>query len=208
MRRISAAAAAGWAVALFFAVCTLVLVKLPKLGLASSTRIESAPVIVAVRKISRLATVEIQVSDVVRYEEVESFLIFDFPKSAVLRLRGRVLGGFDFDAGGIQITPDPSRRLVRVRMPAPQILAIDPQFEWFDEKSGIFNPITPEDRNRWMRWARGTLARSAREAGIEPKSREQAQRLVGGAAEALGWKAEVTFADRPVAVAPSPSLSR
>lgn len=206
--RLSILAAAGWILAAVFAGIALVAIGSARLAVSRSSRVESAPVVLAVRKVARLATVEIAVSDVVRYEEVKSFLIFDFPKSAVLRLRGRVLGGFDLEAGRFEVAAQPDRRVVRIAMPAPRILAVDPRFEWFDEKSGIFNPITPEDRNRWMLWARAALVRSAREAGIEAKSEEQARRLLEGAVEALGWKAQVSFASpsprpSPIPVAPA-----
>ena len=199
-------AVAGWVLAAVFAGLALVAITTARLAVSRTSRVESAPVILAVRKVARLATVEIAVSDVVRYEEVKSFLIFDFPKSAVLRLRGRVLGGFDLDAGHFQVLAQPDLRLVRIAMPAPGILAVDPRFEWFDEKSGIFNPITPEDRNRWMLWARAALVRSAREAGIQAKSEEQARRLLEGAVEALGWKAQVSFAPPAAVSAPGSAL--
>src|SRR5690349_12704257 len=56
---------------------------------------DSAPVVEAVKKVARLATVEMQVADVVKYEEVRKIVVFDVPKNATLRLRGTVLGGFD-----------------------------------------------------------------------------------------------------------------
>ncbi|HET7451283.1 MAG TPA: DUF4230 domain-containing protein, partial [Thermoanaerobaculia bacterium] len=56
---------------------------------------DSAPVVTAMNKVARLATVEIQVSDVVKYESFRNFLFLSFPKSAILRVRGSVLGGFD-----------------------------------------------------------------------------------------------------------------
>jgi hypothetical protein len=83
---------------------------------------------------------------------------------------------------------------VRIHLPRPAILSVDPRLQWFDEKSGMFNPITPEDRNRWMQWARTNLARTARDSGMDQKAEEQAQKLLTAAAQALGWRAEVTFA--------------
>lgn len=68
---------------------------------------------------------------------------------------------------------------------------MDPRFEWFDESSGLFNPITPQDRNRWLLWARGQLGRAARQAGIETKANEHARQLLAAAADAFGWTAEV-----------------
>jgi len=86
--------------------------------------VNAAPVVMAIRKIAQFSTVEVQVSDVVRYEEAKHFLVFDFPKSATLRLRGRVLGGFDLESPQFQVKPDTARKVVRVRLPRPRILAV------------------------------------------------------------------------------------
>ena len=193
-----------WGLAILFAgICVYLL----KSAVATPpARAEGAPVVMAIRKIARLATVEVQVSDVVRYEEFKSFLFMSFPKSATLRVRGSVVGGFDLDRDGVKITARPADHTVRIQLPRPTILSIDPRLQWFDEKSGIFNPITPADRNRWMLWARTSLARTARDAGMEQRAREQAQKLLAGAAQALGWKAEVTFAG-PQPLSPQPAAS-
>src|SRR5271169_5286550 len=145
--------------------------------------VSSAPVVQAVRRIARLATIEMEIADVVRYEEVKTVLVFDIPKNATLRLRGKVMGGFDL-ARGLDV--------VAVRLPAPQILAVDDRLEWFDERSGWLNPITPDDRTRWTQWARGALARAAKDAGILEKSAAHARDLFMEAAAAFGWTAEVT----------------
>ena len=77
--------------------------------------VSSAPVVQAVRRIARLATIEMEVADVVRYEEVKTVLVFDIPKNATLRLRGKVIGGFDL-AHGFDVEADSTRRLVGVRL--------------------------------------------------------------------------------------------
>jgi len=160
----------------------------------AASRLSSAPVVAMIRRVAQLATVEIQVSDVVRYEEIKTYFVFDFPKSATLRLRGRVLGGFDLSDPDFDIRADSAQRVVRVRLPRPRLLAIDPRFEWFDEKGGWINPITPADRNRWMLWARGQLGRAARDAGLERTAAEHARELLAAAASGMGWGADVTFA--------------
>ena len=165
--------------------------------------VSAAPVVVAMRRVAELATVEIEISDVVRYQEVKSWLVFDFPKSATLRLRGRVLGGFDLQSRDFHAVPEAARRLVRVRLPRPRILAVDPRFEWFDERSGWINPITIEDRNRWLVWARGTLGRAAKDAGLETRAAAHARELLAAAAEAFGWTAEVEVVGVP-AQTPAP----
>jgi len=154
-------------------------------------RADAAPVVTAMRNIARLATVEAEISDVLRFEEIKSFLVFDFPKSATIRMRGKVVAGFDLAAPEFRVSADAERRSLRVTLPPPRILALDPRLEWFDENSGFFNPITPQDRTRWMLWARGQLARSAKNSGIEARAVEHGRELLAGAAQAFGWTAEV-----------------
>jgi Protein of unknown function (DUF4230) len=170
---------------------------------AARSRISSAPIVVALKRIAQLATVEVEVADVVRYEDVKTILMFDFPKSATLRLKGRVLGGFDLESPDFAVTADAPARVVRMRLPRPRLLALDPRFEWFDEKSGWVNPITPSDRNRWMLWARGALGRAAKDAGIEAKAVEHARELLSGSAQAFGWTADVTVAGGAPAAPPT-----
>lgn len=153
--------------------------------------VSSAPVVQAVRRIARLATIEMEIANVVRYEEVKTVLVFDIPKNATLRLRGKVMGGFDLSRG-FEVQADATRRLVVVRLPAPQVLSIDDRLEWFDERSGWLNPITPNDRTRWTQWARGALARAAKDAGLLEKSSAHARDLFTEAASAFDWTAEVT----------------
>jgi hypothetical protein len=163
----------------------------------------SAPVVAAVKKIARLATVQMEISDVLRVEEVRTIFVFDVPKNATLRLRGRVLGGFDLDRG-FDVSADDRSRIVKVRLPGPQILSVDDRLEWFDEKSGFLNPITPDDRTRWTSWARAALAKSAKDAGLYDAAARHAADLFSDAAAAFGWTAEVTVAGAAVRPAPAP----
>ena len=186
-----------WILALALALLCGVLLSQLLRARSESRSVSAAPVVTAIKKIAQLATVEAEISDVLRFEEVKSFLIFDFPKTATIRMRGRVIAGFDLAAPEFRVDPDASRRTLLVRLPAPRILAIDPRLEWFDETSGIFNPITPQDRTRWMLWARGQLARAAKDSGIEARAVEQAREMLSGTAEAFGWRVEVSSARGP-----------
>ena len=163
--------------------------------------VSSAPVVQAVRRIARLATVEMEIADVVRYEEVRTILVFDIPKNATLRLRGKVTGGFDL-AHGFIVEEDAARHRILVRLPAPQILSVDDRLEWFDERSGWLNPITPADRTRWTQWARAALSRAAKDAGLYEKSTAHARDLFTDAAAAFSWTAEVTVGGARVPPAP------
>jgi len=193
-----------WLLAAFFAAIAAFFALRLATTVRETRRADAAPVVTAIRKIAQLATVEAEISDVLRFEELKSFLVFDFPKSATIRMRGKVVAGFDLTTPEFHVAPQPDRKILSVTLPPPRILALDPRLEWFDENSGIFNPITPQDRTRWMLWARGQLARSAKNSGIEERAVEHARELLAGAADAFGWKAQVESVARG-AVTPVPS---
>jgi hypothetical protein len=181
-----------WALALFFAAASAALIVRLATTVRESRRAEAAPVVDAIRKIAHLATVQVEISDVLRFEEIKTFLIFDFPKTATIRMRGKVIAGFDLASPDFQVRPDEEKRLLKVALPSPRILALDPRLEWFDEDGGLFNPITPQDRTRWMLWARGQLARAAKDSGIEARAVTHARELLTSAGTALGWTVDVT----------------
>ena len=180
-----------WLLALLFAATTAILVVRLATTVRETRRADAAPVVDALKKIAHLATVEAQISDVLRFEEVKTFLIFDFPKTATIRMRGKAIAGFDLESSDFHVRTDEANRTLTVELPPPRILAIDPRLEWFDEDSGLFNPITPQDRTRWMLWARGQLARSAKNSGIEARAIEHAKELLSAAGAAFGWTVDV-----------------
>jgi hypothetical protein len=165
-------------------------------GRAEALRVDSAPVVRAIRNVAKMATVQIEVADVIRYEEVRTIVLFDVPKNATLRLRGTVLGGFDLEKG-LSVTAEEATKTLRIRLPAPGILSVDARVEWFDEKSGWLNPITPDDRTRWTAWARGAIGKAARDAGLEQRAAAHARELLGEVARAFGWTAVVELDREP-----------
>jgi hypothetical protein len=100
-----------WLLALFFAVVSGILVVRLATSVRETRRADAAPVVSAIRKIAQLATVEAQISDVLRFEEIKSFLVFDFPKTATIRMRGKVIAGFDLSSPEFQVHPDAEKRL-------------------------------------------------------------------------------------------------
>jgi hypothetical protein len=185
-----------WILALGFAAVAAILALRLATTVRETRRADAAPVVNAIKKIAHLATVEAQISDVLRFEELKSFLIFDFPKSATIRMRGKAIAGFDLESSDFRVRTDEANRRLEIDLPPPRILAIDPRLEWFDEDSGLFNPITPADRTRWMLWARGQLARAAKQSGIETRAIEHARELLSATGTALGWTVAVTAAGR------------
>ena len=134
-------------------------------------RVEAAPVVMAIRRIAQLSTVEVQVADVVRYEEVKTFLIFDFPRAprcgcAAASSEASTSESQEF-AGE---WPNVSARVLRVRMPRPRLLAARSAFRVVREESGWINPISPRIGPLDVVGPRAARAAPPGTSGIEAKA--------------------------------------
>lgn len=160
--------------------------------------IDRFAVVEAVRKILRVATIEMQVAEVVTYREARPFLwFFTSEKDAVIRVRGKVTAGFDLTSERVDIRIDEATRRVVIRLPRAAVMSIDPTIEILDESSGWRNPVTREDRNLWLRWARGDLRRAALDSRILEQAESHARELMTSFAGSWGYGLDVTFEGQP-----------
>jgi len=172
----------------------LAVIALQRGAAPTSTRtVDRFAVVQAVESVLRVATVEMHLAEVVTYRDRQSHLfhLIESEKSAVYRVQGKVLAGFDLGAGRLDVTTADGK--VRVRLPHARIVAIDPVIEILNEESGWMNPVTTADRNVWYRWARADLRRAALDAKITDEAETRAAELVRALVHAYGLEAEVSF---------------
>jgi hypothetical protein len=161
---------------------------------AGKETVDRFAVVEATRKILKVATVETQVAEIVTYRDARPFLyFFSSEKNAIIRVRGKVLAGFDLTSKRIDIRIDQEAMLARVRLPRAQILAIDPTIEILDEHSGWRNVVTREDRNLWLKWARGDLRRAALDTGITARAERNVREILETLTQSYGLRLEVSF---------------
>ena len=152
-------------------------------------RAEELQILQGVRKVCKLATVELSLADYAR-KTVPKTIDLPFTKepTAYLFYSGVVSAGFDVCDGASEINVNHAKREVRVTLPPPRILSIDVQrFETINEDSGFLNAIEPGDRNRWFGEARAALERGARGAGALEKADAHARELFASFVERRGY---------------------
>jgi hypothetical protein len=152
-------------------------------------RAEEVQILQGIRKVCKLATVELSIADYARKTVPKTVdLPFTREPEAYLFYAGIVSAGFDIcdDAAGIVV--DHATREVRVTLPPPRLLSIDIlRFETINEESGFLNAISPEDRNRWFGEARAALERGALAQGALERARAHARELFTGFVERQGY---------------------
>ncbi len=201
---------AGWllGIVLFGFALAAILVALRLTRAREKETIDRFAVVEAVRKVLKLATVETQISEVVTYRDVKPVLyFFSSEKNAILRVRGRVSAGIDLTSKRLDIRIDERTRRVTARLPHASVLAIDPTIEILDENSGWRNVVTREDRNLWLRWARGDLRRAALDSGILRQAEKNASELMSTLASAYGYGLDLGFEGEPVPAEEPESVS-
>jgi hypothetical protein len=140
---------------------------------------EELQILQGVRRVCKLATVELSLADYARKTVPKSVdLPFTKQPEAYLFYAGIVSAGFDICDAPSGIVVNHAERQVRITLPPPRILSIDIQrFETINESSGFLNAIAPEDRNRWYTEARSALEHGALAQGALDRAQIHAEEL-------------------------------
>jgi hypothetical protein len=164
---------------------------------------ESHTVTEAMRRVTRLSTVEMTISDW-RLKQDEKALFGILPvtcsKTVAVFYRGTVAAGFDLDNGAATLDIDAVHHKIAARLPAPRLLYVDaPAPDLVVADGSLCNEVTPDDYRRLAGESRQAIERQALASGILDKARNHARDLLTEVARPLGYQLEATFA------APSPT---
>jgi hypothetical protein len=114
-------------------------------------------------------------------------------KRSLVVVTGKVLAGLDLDEGS-QVDIDHAARRVTIVLPPAKVLGVEvTQLRTYDERSGLWNPFRPEDRDTIYQLARDQLVSAAGELGVATHAEESARRMLGALIDPEGYTVEVRF---------------
>jgi hypothetical protein len=88
-------------------------------------------------------------------------------------------------------------RQVHIVLPPAKVIGVEvTQLRTYDERSGLWNPFRPEDRDTIYQLAREQLVSSAGELGVTAHAQESARRLLSALINADGYTVDVSFSRR------------
>ena len=156
---------------------------------AGRTSVTQAVVVERMKAVARLVTSETSLRDVVVYQNRR----LGSTKRSLVVVSGKVMTGFDLDRG-TEVTVDHQSRRVRIRLPAAAVLGVEiTGLRTYDERSGLWNPFRPADRDTIFQLARDQLLTAAGELEVRAHAEESARRLLEALVSADGYATEVTF---------------
>ena len=162
----------------------------PRLPGAGRGSLSHALVVERLKSVAQLVTSETTVRDVVTYENRR----LGSTKRSLVVATARVTAGVDLDPPP-EVRIDSARRHVEIVLPPARVLGVDvTELRTYDERSGLWNPFRPADRDAIFREAREQLARSADELGLAAHAQESARTLLEALIKAEGYTATVSFA--------------
>ena len=157
------------------------------------TEVSHGVVVERIRSVAQLVTSETTVRDVVVYQNIR----LGSTKRSLVVVTGKVMAGIDLDAG-TQVDLNHDARTVRVVLPPAKVLTVEvTQLRTYDERSGLWNPFRPADRDTIYQLARDQLISAAGELGVAAHAEESARRLLGALIHADGYTVDVAFSATP-----------
>lgn len=110
-------------------------------------------VVEQVRTVAKLVSSEATVRDVIAYQNTW----YGSTKRSLVVVTGRLLAGIDLrDNPDVRI--DNANRKITIRIPPAKLIAVEIRdMRTYDERGGLWNPFTPEDRDAIQRQARAQL---------------------------------------------------
>jgi hypothetical protein len=157
------------------------------------TTVTQGVVVEQMRAVAKLVTSETTVRDVVVYQNRR----LGSTKRSLVVVTGTILAGIDLDAG-TQVDIDHRLRQVHIVLPPAKVVGVEvTQLRTYDERSGLWNPFRPEDRDTIYHLARNQLVGAAGELGVTAHAQESARRLLGALIHADGYTVDVIFSAQP-----------
>jgi hypothetical protein len=149
------------------------------------------------KSVAQLVTSETTVRDVITYENRR----LGSTKRSLVVATARVTAGIDLDPPP-EVRIDSAEQRVEIVLPRARVLGIEVvDLRTYDERSGLWNPFRPADRDAIFREAREQLGRSAEELGLAKHAEESARTLLETLVEVEGYTATISFATPVVAPA-------
>lgn len=161
-------------------------------GSRESTSVTHALVVERMQAVAKLVTSETSVRDVVTYTNTW----YGSTKRSLVVVTGRINAGVNLDRG-TNVAVDDRAKTITLTLPKPEILGVEvSDMRTYDERGGLWNPFTPQDRDAIIRLARAQLGKSAYEMKILEHAESSAKTLLESLFSTDGYVARVEFVPR------------
>jgi hypothetical protein len=153
---------------------------------------EAQVLLESTKRICKLATVEGEFSEIFQHCNKESYFfdLFTSEKKALVIIKARALLGFDLTK--MQLEANETNKQLSIKsFPAPEIISLETDCQYYDVSNGTFNKFSPNDLTQIQQEAKQVIRQKIDKGHLPKMALEQAGEalsLVQHTASKLGWK--------------------
>ena len=149
-------------------------------------------VIERLREVAKLVASELTLRDVITYEQSR----LGSTKRTLLVATGRVSAGINLTRA--QVNVDQEKKVIVVTLPSAEIISVDvTNVTTYDERAGLWNPFTTDDRDEIRRRIRAQLVTTAEQSGILAHADQAAAKALTNLLTRDGYSVQI---NRPLAL--------
>ena len=153
-----------------------------------------------VKSVAKLVSTEMTLRDVVQFENTH----YGSTKRGLYVITGRVLAGIDLEAGS-KVSIDHEAKRITILLPPARVLAVDVlSVRTYDERSGLLNPFSIDDRDAIRGQIRAQLVAAATSSGLLPKADTSAREVLRTLLSRDGYTVDVGLPGLALDRAPAP----
>jgi len=140
----------------------------------NTTTITHDVVVDQIKAVAKLVSSEATVRDVIVYENTW----YGSTKRSLVVVTGRLLAGIDL-RDNPEVAIDHTKKRISIRIPPAKLLAVEIRdMQTYDERGGLWNPFTREDRDAIQRQARAQLTAAGGQLALIRHANESAVELL------------------------------
>lgn len=144
-------------------------------------------VVERLKEVAKLVSSEMTLRDVVTYEQTQ----FRSTKRTLLVVTARVSAGIDL-RHDTEVRIDSAAKRIVISLPPAQIMGVDViNMTTYDERAGLWNPFTAEDRDVIQGRIRAQFLTAARQSGILQHADESAMHVLTDLLARDGYTVEI-----------------
>ncbi len=160
------------------------------------TKHQSTVLLEKIKSVCKLISVQGDFSEIYHYENTKArFLsLVNSKKKALIVIKAKAQIGYDLKKVKIEAN-NSSKTIVLTNFPAPEILSVEQDLEFYDIKNGLFNSFTPDDLTSLNKEAKEYIKEKIPESGLMDTANKEALEailLVQKIVETIGWKLNFT----------------
>lgn len=162
-----------------------------------AVRADATVLLERIEKVFKVVMAEGYFSEIYNYQDQRKIMyVLNDPKKAMVIAKSKVLVGFDFAKVRFRLPEAGEQTLIIEAFPAPEVLSIDTDYQFYDIQSGYLNHFSSEDYTKILDEAKQVMNDRALQSDLPRIANNQIQYMMYQLAVSMGWSLQLPEAQQ------------